>query len=91
MGETITKAVTATKDTTYKYFGSMFMESKGPNGEMGVSMHRAAGLASLVACWTWWLYNAYQTGHLDNFAVYTTWMLLGLKGVSKIMEQRKGG
>lgn len=86
----VTKATQATKQTTWKYFGSMFMEPKGPNGEMGVSFHRAAGLASLGACWVWWAYNAYKTGALDSYAVYTTWMLLGLKGVSKVMELRKG-
>lgn len=84
MGETVQKAVSATKKTTWKYFGSMFMEKK--EGEMAMSLHKTAGLFSLIMCWAFWGKNAIQNGELADYAVYTTWFLLGLKGVSTVKD-----
>lgn len=67
--------------TIWKYFGAMFMEQK--DGQLAVSFHRMLGLIMFVWCLAQWSFGEEVPEH----AVYTLWMLIGLKMVSKVSDK----
>ena len=77
--------ITATKGIAWKYFGSMFMETK-PNGKTGMSFHKTLGLMMLIWAVVMWTPKAWNTGDLSDHAFYTLMALLGLKAVSKVTD-----
>lgn len=78
--------INTTKHVAWKYFGSMFMETK-PNGKTGMSFHKTLGLLMLLWAMVMWTPKAWQTGDLTQSAVYVLLALLGLKAVSKVSER----
>lgn len=74
------------KHLSWKYVGAIFMEPK--EGVQAVSFHKVLGLGSYLACMGFWTLT--EAGAAPAQLFYTTLTLLGLKGVSKLVEAKKG-
>jgi hypothetical protein len=77
----------------WKYFGAMFMEAKGPNGEQAVSFTRFLGVILFGLCLSVWTMNlfagldetgAYIVWDVPDGLLYTLWGLIGIKGAKDV-------
>ena len=81
MSEAITKAVTTTKKSIWKYFGAMMMEEK--DGQQAVSFTRVLGVILFVqALWVWSGFSS--QADIPDSQLFTLWGLIGIKGVKDL-------
>ena len=80
----VSKTITTTRQTSWRFFGALFMEEK--NGVQAVSLHKVLGLTTYVACMALWL----KEKEIAESMLYTLWGSLAINGASKVTSILKG-